>query len=78
MNHLTRTQAIKQAEIRMGDGSILLYNIDITIQTEQEYSIAYQKIIDLNNFSLIEPMEQAIVHILNDCPDGDEQEEDED
>jgi hypothetical protein len=69
MNHLTRTNIIKQESLAMTDGSQLIYNIDITIQTEQEHSIAYQKIKDLNNISLIESIELGLVHLLCDCPD---------
>jgi hypothetical protein len=71
MNHLTRTNIIKQESLAMTDGSLLIYNIDITIQTEQEHSIAYQKIKYLNNVSLIEPIELGLVHLLCDCPDGE-------
>ncbi len=48
MNHLTRSNIIKQEVIAMRDGSRLTYNIDITVQTEQEHSIAYQTV---KNFS---------------------------
>jgi hypothetical protein len=69
MDHLTRSNIIKQETIAMSDGSTLTYNIDITIQTEQEHSIAYKKIKYLNNVSLIEPMELSLVALLCDCPD---------
>jgi hypothetical protein len=73
MNHITRTNIIKQAEIQMSDGSALLYNIDITLQTELEHSIAYGKITDLNNALLLDPIERSIVGLLNDCPEGDDE-----
>jgi hypothetical protein len=57
----------------MGDGSTLLYNIDITLQTEREHSIAYRKITDLNNTLLLDPIERSIVGLLNDCPEGDDE-----
>jgi hypothetical protein len=72
MKHLTRTNVIKQETMAMSDGSTLTYNINITIQTDQEHSIAYKKIKYLNNFSLIEPMELSLVGLLCDCPEGDE------
>ena len=73
MKHLTRTNVIKQETIAMSDGSTLTYNIDITIQTEQEHSIAYKKIKYLNHVGLIEPMELELVALLCDCPDTDEE-----
>jgi hypothetical protein len=72
MEHLTRSSIIKQETIAMSDGSTLLYNIDITVQTDHEHSIAYQKIKNLNNVSLIEPMEQSLVHLFCDSPDGED------
>jgi hypothetical protein len=71
-NSLTRTNVVKQSEITMSDGSILIYNVDITIQTEREYSIAYRKIREMRNLELIDPIELSIVHLLSDCPDEDE------
>ncbi len=55
----------------MGDGSGLRYCIEITLQTEQEFSIAYRKIKDLKNITLTEIIERELVHLLNDCPDDD-------
>jgi hypothetical protein len=65
MNHLTRTEVIKQETMVMSDGSTLLYNIDITMQTEQEFSIAYHKIKDASNVSFAEAMELEIRHLLS-------------
>jgi hypothetical protein len=80
MNNLTRTNIVKKAEIRMSDGSTLLYNIDLTIQTEQEHSIAYQQMKDLHQGSAIEPIELVLVHLLCDpiCKEESEDDEDED
>jgi hypothetical protein len=64
MNHLTRTEVIKQETMVMSDGSTLLYNIDITLQTEQEFSIAYHKIKDASNVSFAEAMEIELRHLL--------------
>ena len=77
MNHLTRSQIVKQDTILMLDGSTILYNIDITIQTEQEHSRACKTISELTNVSIIEPIEQALVHLFYD-PSPDEPEDDED
>jgi hypothetical protein len=71
MNHLTSTNVVKQELISMGDGSGLGYCIEITLQTQQEFSIAYGKIKDLKNITLTEIIERALVHLLNDCPDDD-------
>jgi hypothetical protein len=69
MKHLTRTNVIKQETMAMSDGSTLTYNIDITIQTEQEHSIAYKRIKYLNHVGLIEPMELELLALLCHCPD---------
>jgi hypothetical protein len=72
MNHLTRTKVIKQESMVMSDGSTLLYNIDITMQTEQEFSIAYHKIKDASNVSFAEAMELEIRHLLSIDTDKDD------
>ena len=76
MNHLTRSQIVKQDTILMLDGSTILYNIDITIQTEQEHSRACKTISELTNVSIIEPIEQALVHLFYDPSPDEEDDED--
>ena len=76
MQHLTRSQIVKQDTILLSDGSTILYNIDITIQTEQEHSRAYTTIRDISNISIIEPIEQLLVHLFYDpSPDVAEDED---
>ena len=56
---------MKQATIKMIDGSRLLYNIDITIQTEnRELSHAYQNIKTQSTAELMEPIELLLVERL--------------
>jgi hypothetical protein len=74
-NSLTRTNVVKQSEITMTDGSILIYNLEITLQTEREFSIAYQKIKDITHREMIEPIELSIVHMFSDCPEKEDGEE---
>jgi hypothetical protein len=73
MNDLTSTNIIKQSEMQMSDGSVLTYNIDITLQTRHEDTIAYQQ---LQQFcgTTITPIEQILVHLL--CDPSEEEEED--
>ena len=66
MQHLTRSQIVKQHTILLSDGS--------TIQTEQEHSRAYTTIRDIRNISIIEPIEQVLVHLFYD-PSPDEAED---
>jgi hypothetical protein len=75
MNDLTSTNIIKQSEMQMSDGSVLTYNIDITLQTRHEDTIAYQQ---LQQFcgTTITPIEQILVHLLCDPSEEEEEEED--
>jgi hypothetical protein len=65
MTNITRSDFTKQAEIKMIDGSRLLYHIDITIQTEnKDLSHAYQNIKTQSTAELLEPIEQLLVERL--------------
>ncbi len=70
-----RANFVKQAEITMSDGSILIYNIDVTLQTDQEFSIAYHLIKDTIHGDIIDETELSIVQLFSDCPDDDEPED---
>jgi hypothetical protein len=75
MNDLTSTNIIKQSEMQMSDGSVLIYNIDITIQTRTEHTIADSQIREFSGSS-IDPIEQMLVHLLCDSSDEDDQGDD--
>jgi hypothetical protein len=75
MNDLTSTNIIKQSEMQMSDGSVLIYNIDITLQTRTEHTIAYQQIKEFSGSS-IDSIEHMLVHLLVD-PSIEEEAEDE-
>jgi hypothetical protein len=75
MNDLTSTNIVKQSEMRMSDGSVLVYNIDITLQTRTEFTIAYQQIKEFSGSS-IDPIEHMLVHLLVDPSIEEEDDED--
>jgi hypothetical protein len=82
MNDLIHSNIIKQSEIHMSDGSVLTYNIDITIETRQDHTIAYQQIQEFC-CETIKPIEHILVHLLCDPSEdeddqGDDEDEDED
>lgn len=67
MKDITRTDFIKQSEIKFIDGSRLLYNIEIIIQTEnRDLSHAYQNIKSQSTAELLEPIEQLLVKTLRE------------
>jgi hypothetical protein len=77
MNDLTRSEITKQSEIQMSDGSVLTYNIDITIETNRVWSIATEKVKSFCNRD-IEPIEQILADLLleeknNEDPEQQEQ-----
>jgi hypothetical protein len=77
MNDLTRSTIVKQSEIKMPDGSVLTYNIDITIETNRVWSIATEKVKSFCNRD-IEPIEQILADLLleeknNEDPEQQEQ-----
>jgi hypothetical protein len=77
MNDLTRSNIVKQSEIKMSDGSVLTYNIDITIETNRLWSIATEKVKCFCNRD-IEPIEQILADLLleeknNEDPEQQEQ-----
>jgi hypothetical protein len=75
MSDLTSTNIIKQSQMEMSDGSVLTYNIDITLQSRQEDTIAYQQIKEFCGNS-IDPIEHMLVHLLVDPSIEEEDDED--
>jgi hypothetical protein len=65
MHKLTSNEMVAQNTIPMLDGSEVIYNIDITIQTESnDNSHAYQNIKNQSTAALIKPIEQMLVTML--------------
>jgi hypothetical protein len=77
MNDLTRSEIVKQSEIHMSDDSVITYNINITIETRKDYTIAYQQIQEFCGSS-IDPIEQILVHLLADPSEDDDDQGDDD
>jgi hypothetical protein len=75
MNDLTSTNIIKQSEMQMSDGSVLIYNIDITLQTRKDFTIADRQIKEFRGNS-IDPIEHMLVHLLIDPSIEEEDDED--
>jgi hypothetical protein len=70
MHKLTSNEMVAQNTIDMLDGSCLLYNIDITIQTQSnDKSHAYQNIKNQSTTDLIKPIEQMVVKMLHKFDD---------
>jgi hypothetical protein len=61
---------VAQNTIPMIDGSVVLYNIDITIQTQSnDKSHAYQNIKSQSTAALIKPIELLLVEMLHKFDD---------
>jgi hypothetical protein len=75
MSDLTSTNIIKQSEMLMSDGSVLIYNIDITLQTRKDHTIADRQIKEFSGSS-IDPIEHMLVHLLIDPSIEEEDDED--
>jgi hypothetical protein len=70
MQNLTSNEFIAQHTIPMLDGSEVLYNIDITIQTQSnDKSHAYQNIKSQSTAELMKPIEQMLVKMLRKFDD---------
>lgn len=79
MHKLTRNELVVQDSIPMLDGSALLYNIDITLQTDDgDESHAYQNIKSQSTENLIKPIEQLLVNMLRKYDDDIESDPDDD
>jgi hypothetical protein len=59
--------------MQMSDGSVILYNIDITLNTRREDMIADRQVTEFCGRS-IDPIEKLLVHLL--CDRSEEEEDD--